>query len=218
MYFASRTAAGKALAEQLIKKYEREPCAIVALSDGGVMVAAQIALRLHAPFSLLLTEPINLPREIEAIGGISENGAFAYNGMYAPGEIEELMGEYHTYIEEQKESKLSEMHRLRGGRDVIRKDLLRDKNVILVSDGLSSGFSLDVAAEFLKPQAIKKLVAATPLASVPAVDRMHILCDEIYCLSVVEDYISTDHYYEANDVPPHDVIVKTIEEVMSHWK
>jgi len=219
MYFASRTAAGKTLAERIAKQHAAEACAVVALSDGGVMVGMQIALKLRAPLCLLLVEPIDLPREGAPIGGISEDGSFAYNGLYSPSEIEELVGEYHTYIEDLKEAKLSQIHKLLGPGDLIRKDLLAGRTVILVSDGLSSGFSLDVAAEFLKTVDIEKLIIATPLASVPAVDRMHVLGDEIHCLTVIQDYITTDHYYDTrNDVPPHDTIVKTIEHIVQLWK
>ena len=218
MYFASRTAAGKTLAEQIAKRYKDEQCAVVALSDGSVMVGAQIALKLHAVLSMLLVQPIELPREGTPIGGIAEDGSFAYNGLYSPGEVEELMAEYRGYIEQEKESRLSEMHRLLGGGGLIRKDLLQDRVVVLVSDGLSSGFSLDVAMEFLKPVRYKKLVIATPLASVRAVDRMHVLGDDIYCLNVLEDFMVVDHYYETRDVPSHEVIVKTIEQITQHWK
>lgn len=218
MYFPSREAAGKVLAEEIAKKHAGKDCAVVALSDGGVVIGAQIALKLHAVITMLLSEPITLPRENDAIGGISQDGSFAYNSLYSPGEIEELLMEYRSYIEEEKFSKLAETHRLMGLGGVIKKSLLRGKDIILVSDGLASGFSLDVAAEFLKTIAIKKLIIATPLASVPAVDRMHILGDEIYCSSVVGDYISTDHYYDQQDVPPHDHIVRAIEQIMAHWK
>jgi predicted phosphoribosyltransferase len=59
---------------------------------------------------------------------------------------------------------------------------------------------------------------ATPLASVPAVDRMHIAADEIFCLDVIEDYISTDHYYEKHDVPDHEAVIKSIETIVDHWQ
>lgn len=218
MYFASRTAAGKTLADQIAKRYQGESCAVVALSDGGVMVGAQIAVELKALLSMLLVQPIELPREGTPIGGIAEDGSFAYNGLYSPGEIEELVEEYRGYIEQEKENRLSEMHRLLGGKGLIRKELLENKIVILASDGLSSGFSLDVAMEFLKPVKYKKLVIATPLASVRAVDRMHVLGDDIYCLNVLEDFMVVDHYYDTKDVPSHEVIIKTIESVMQHWK
>lgn len=218
MYFESRVAAGKQLAEQLVKKYRYENCAVVALSDGGVMVGAQIAMELHCVLTMLLTETITLPRENVAIAGISSDGSFSYNNYYSSGQIEEFESEYYHYIEQEKREKLEEMHRLLGAGGLIRRDLLRGHNVILVTDGLSSGFSLDIAANYLKPIRLEKLIVATPLASVPAVDRMHILADEIYCLSVLEDYISTDHYYEQNDIPPHDKIIKTIEQIVLHWK
>jgi predicted phosphoribosyltransferase len=218
MYFASRTAAGKTLAEQIATRYKDEQCAVVALSDGSVMVGAQIALQLRAVLCMLLIQPIELPREGTPIGGIAEDGSFAYNGAYSPGEIEELVAEYRGYIEQEKSDRLSEMHRLLGGGGLVKRELLEDKVVILVSDGLSSGFSLDVATAYLKPVRVKKLVVATPLASVRAVDRMHVLADNIFCLNVLEDFMVIDHYYDTRDVPSHDLIIKTIEQITKHWK
>jgi putative phosphoribosyl transferase len=218
MYFKSRVEAGQKLAEQISKKHQDEDCAVVCLSDGGVMVGAQIAMELHSVLTMLLTEAIQLPREDAAIAGVSADGSFTYNGYYSPGQIEEFVSEYRNYIEQEKAEKMHEMHQLLGKGGLIKKSLLRDHTIILVSDGLSSGFSLDIAMEFLKPIAIRRLIIATPLASVPAVDRMHVLADEIYCLSVVPDYISTDHYYEIQDVPAHELVIKTIEQIVGRWK
>lgn len=218
MYFKSRVEAGQKLADLIAKKYQGQPCAVVGLSDGGVMVGAQIALKLNCVLTMLLSDTIELPRENTALAGISQDGSVSYNAAYSPGELEEIMSEYHGIIEQEKLEKLHEMHRLVGRGGLIRKDLLRDHNVILVSDGLPNGFSLDIAAQFLKPIHTQKLIVATPLASVPAVDRMHILADDIYCLSVIEDYIDTNHYYDTQDVPPHELVIKTIEQVVSHWK
>lgn len=218
MYFKSRVEAGELLAKQIAEKYQGNDCAIVALNDGGVMVGAQIALKLHAVLTLLLTETITLPREDAAIAGITQDGAFAYNQKYSQGELDEFVGEYYHLIEQEKMSKMQEMHRLMGKGGLIRRDLLVDHNIVLVSDGLVDGFALDVALQFLKPIHTKKIIVATPLASVAAVDRMHVLADDIYCLNVLEDYISTDHYYDVQDVPPHDKVLKTIEQIVGHWK
>lgn len=218
MYFKSRVEAGQKLAEQITKKYQGQPCAVVGLSDGGVMVGAQIALQLGCVLTMLLSDVIELPREDTAIAGITQDGDVSYNSIYSPGQIEDFMSEYRGVIEQEKLEKMHEMHRLIGSGGLIRKDLLRDHIVILVSDGLTNGFSLDVAAQFLKPIHTKKLIVATPLASVQAVDRMHILADDIFCLSVVGDYINTEHYYDNQDVPPRELVVKTIEQVVAHWK
>lgn len=206
------------LAAQIAPKYRFENCAVVALSDGGVVVGAQIAASLHCVLSLLISEEITLPRELEAVAGISQDGSVSYNNTYSPGELDELVGEYYQYIEQEKLSKIHDLNRILGSGTTVDKRLLIGRNVILVSDGLSSGFAIDLAAEFLKTVQIEKMIVATPLASVQAVDRLHITADEIYCLSVVENYISTDHYYDQRDIPPHDKIVEVIERITLNWK
>lgn len=206
------------LAAQIAPKYRFENCAVVALSDGGVVVGAQVAASLHCVLSLLLSEEITLPRELEAVAGISQDGSVSYNDTYSPGELDELVGEYYQYIEQEKLSKIHDLNRILGSGTTVDKRLLIGRNVILVSDGLSSGFAIDLAAEFLKTVQIEKMIVATPLASVQAVDRLHITADEIYCLSVVENYISTDHYYDQRDIPPHDKIVEVIERITLNWK
>ncbi|HSD56483.1 MAG TPA: hypothetical protein VLA92_05040, partial [Candidatus Saccharimonadales bacterium] len=208
MYFKNRVEAGQSLAKQIVERYKGQDCSVVALNDGGVIVGAQIALQLHCPLMMLLTEAINLPREDAAVGGISQDGSFTYNHGYSQGEIDEFTSEYYQFIELEKMNKMANMHRQLGHEKMIRKDLLRERNVILVSDGMQDGFALDIALQYLKPIHTKKVVMATPLASVPAVDRIHVLADDIFCLSVIEDYISTDHYYDANDIPSHDKVVR----------
>lgn len=218
MYFKNRTAAGRELAKQIAKKYGGQPCAVVALSDGGVMVGAQIAWQLHCVLTMLQSEEIKLPRETTAVGGISQDGSFSYNQQYSSGQIEEFVSEYYNFIEQEKVAKVREMHRSQGRSELIRRSLVQEKIVILVTDGLQDGFSLDIAMQYLKPIHTKKLIVATPLANVPAVDRMHILADDIFCLSVIADYISTDHYYDDPSVPPHEKIVRTVSEIVSNWK
>ena len=217
MYFANRVEAGQKLAINL-SKYRYENCAVVALSDGGVVVAAQIAQALHCVLTLLLTESIKVPGEPEAVGVINQDGGFTYNNMYSAGQLEELTTEFHQYIDQDRLQKFHDMNRLLGQGGLIRRDLLYGHNVILVSDGLNNAFSLDAAVEFLKPVKTQKLIVATPLASVPAVDRMHVLVDEIHCLSVIDNYVDTNHYYQDNSVPNHETLVKTIQQVVLSWK
>lgn len=218
MYFKSRVEAGQKLAEKIAEKYEGQPCAVIGLSDGGVMVGAQIALRLNCVLTMLVSDTIELPREDVALAGISHDGSITYNPVYSDGQIQEMTGEYRGYIEQAKLKKIREMHQTSGGSQLIRRNLLRDRIVIVASDGLNGGFLLDIAADFLKPIHIKALIVATPLATVQAVDRMHVLADDIFCLSVIENYINTEHYYDTHDVPPHEVVTKTVEQVVAHWQ
>lgn len=217
MYFKSRIAAGKQLATELVQ-YQGKDTTIIALSDGGAVIAMQIAEKLHCPITMLLTDPIELPGELNPIAVIDQDGIFTYNHYYSPGQLEDFDMEYHHYIEQLKLDKLYKIHRLMGDAGLIRKDLLRDRNIILVSDGLSTGFSLEAAIEYLKSIKTRRLIAATPLASVIAVDRMHILTDEIHCLSVIDNYMNTNHYYDDNKLPSHKTIMDAVGSIVEHWR
>lgn len=206
------------LAGQLTKKYRYENCAIMALDDGGVMVGAQIAMELHCVITMLMSAEITLPQEPVAVAGITSSGTVSYNKGMPEGELRELTDENFGLIEQQKLVKMHDMNRLVGSGGTVDKRLLRGHNVIVVTDGAKTGFSIDLAYEFLKPINMEKLVFAVPFASVEAVDRMHVLADDLYCLNVVPDYRDTGHYYDKQDVPDHDTVLKTIEHIILNWK
>lgn len=217
MYFESRAQAGQLLAERLVEKYRYENCAVVALSDGAVQVGEQIARALHCILTMLLIEDIQVPGEDVSFGGVSQTGGFTYNGMFSAGEIEEYAGEFHGYLEEQKREAFQRINRLLGDGGIIDSDMLRDHTVILVADGLDNGASLDVAVDFLKPIRIKKLIVATPVASIPAVDKLHIVADELHVLDVKENFMGVNHYYEQNDIPSHEETIAKINQIVLNW-
>lgn len=218
MYFESRAQAGQLLAEQLVEKYRYDNCVVVALSDGAVQVGEQIAQALHCLLTMLLVEDIQVPGENMSFGGVSQRGDFTYNGMFSAGEVEEYASEFHGYLEEQKREAFQRINRLLGEGGIIDNDMLRDHTVILVADGLDSGASLDVAVNFLKPIRINKLVVATPVATVPAVDKMHIVADELHVLDVKENFMGVNHYYEKNDVPSHEETIAKINQIILNWR
>lgn len=218
MYFASRLQAGRMLGSRLVDKYRYENCAVVALGDGGVMVGAQIASQLHCVLMLLITTEISIPQEPEALAGTTDGHSMVYNKHYSQGQIDDFSLEYSGYIDQERRIKMHEMNRLIGEGGIIDKKLLKGHNVIVVSDGLQSGFTLDIAADYLRQASIDKLIVATPLASVEAVDSMHVTADEIFCLNVVENIREIDHYYDAKDVPEHNAAIKVIQNIIINWK
>lgn len=217
MYFKNRAEAGRLLAEKLLK-YRKDNIAIVALSEGSIIVGAQLAMRLHGSLSLLLTSDIYLPGEHDAIASVTSAGTYTENKMFSAGELEELTMDYRTFIDENRRQAMHGMNMLMSHDGEIKKDKLRHHVIILVSDGLTSGFSLDVAADYLKTVALKKLVIATPVASVKAVDRMHLVADELYCLDVKPNYISTNHYYDENTIPDPDNLHKVLKNIAINWR
>lgn len=203
MYFASRNQAGRLLADKLLEKYQDKKCIVVALGNGGAVVGSEIAQRLKCDLTLLASAEIMLPREPQAIAGITSDGTVSYNHTYSSGELEEMVDEYHGFIEGEKLTQLHNMHQLLGKKGTLKRDVLNNHTIIIVSDGLKTGFEIDLAKLYMKPVAINGLVVATPLASMQAVDRMHVLADDLCCLSVIAEYIDTDHYYDQNQIPEH---------------
>lgn len=218
MYFESRADAGAKLAERLLERYRYENCAVVALSDGAVLVGEQIAAALHCVLTLLLVEDIQVPGESVSFGGVSETGGFTYNGMFSAGEIEEYTSEFHGYLDEQKREAFQRINRLLGDGGLIDKSMLLDRTVILVADGLDTGASIDVALDFLKPIRTLRNVVATPVASIPAVDKLHTSADEIHILDVKENFMGINHYYTDNTVPSHQETIAKINQIVLNWR
>lgn len=205
------------LAGMLVPKYRYENCAVVAIDDGGVMVGAQIATQLHCLVTMMVMQEINLPRETRAIGGVAADGEFTFNKDYSAGEIDEFVGEYRNLIEQEKYEGFQSINGRVGGSGLIRPEMLKHRNVILVSDGLTTPMKLDMANELLKPIEIEGLIVATPFASVPVIDKVHVMADSVFCLDVIPDPMETNHYYENNDVPDHQKIIDTVENIILNW-
>jgi predicted phosphoribosyltransferase len=218
MYFSSRVQAGRMLAQKIALKHKGKNCTVVAMDDGGAVVGAQIAKELHCALTLINSSEIMLPREPMAVAGITSEGTVTYNSSYTLGEIYELMLENRGFVEQEKIRQLHELNHILGGGGTIKRELLRNHNIILTSDGLKSGFEIDLAYEYLKPVALKKIIFAVPISNVTAVDRMHVLGDEIYCLDVIDDYMNTDHYYDKRDIPEHRKVLEIVSELVKNWE
>lgn len=218
MYFESRSQAGQLLASRLFDRYRYEDCAVVALSDGGVLVGEQIAARLHCILTMLVTEGIEVPGESLSFGAVSQAGNFTYNSQFSSGEIDEYTSEFHGYLDDQKRLAFSRINRLIGEGGTITQDMLRERVVILVSDGFADGAILSVVLDFLKPIHVKRLVVAAPVATVPAVDQLHVAADELHILGVKENFLGTNHYYNDNEVPTHEQTIQKINQIILNWR
>lgn len=218
MYFENRAQAGQLLAVQLGEKYRYENCAVVALSTGGVLVGEQIAAQLHCILTMLVAEEIEVPGESVSIGAVSQAGNFTFNSEFSSGEIDEYASEFHGYLDDQKRQAFSRINRLVGDGGIISQDMLRDRTVILVSDGFSDAAILSVALDYLKPIRTQKLVVVAPVATIPVVDKLHIIADELHILDVKENFMGINHYYTDNTVPTREEAIAKINQIVLNWR
>lgn len=215
-YFASRAQAGAILA-QYAMKYRYEDTIVLALSEGGVLVGAELARNLHSLIAMLLTKDIYLPDGRTLLGIINEQGGFVHNNAFSTGELEEFDSEYRNYIEFAKMEAVHNLHVAIGQGGEISPSYFRNRVVIAVSDGALSGTSFDMAYDFLKAIHYKKLIMATPLASIDAIDKMHVLADELICLSAKNNPLDLDHYYEDNQLPDKQQTLNLLNEIILQW-
>lgn len=200
------------MAERLAE-YRDDTVVVMALTSGAVLVGEPLKRTLGAELTLLLSRDIKIPGEQSVIGTVDQAGGFTFNNMFSTGELEELVMEFHNQIEADKLNVLADMHHVLGQAGLMERHALTDKVVVVLSDGVINGVAFDAAFNYLKPIRLKRTIAAAPVASIPAVDRMHILSDEIHVLSVVDNYLETSHYYETNDIPNSKAVLKLLTAV-----
>ncbi len=217
MYFEDREQAGKRLAEELFEKYRYEDCAIISLSLGGVLVAEPVSHKLHTVLTLLLTNEIEVPGEGEIYGGVSQTGKFSYNDNLSKFEINEYKSEFHGYFEEQKRVAFHKLNKIIGEDGLICPEVIRGRNIILIDDGFDDSLMLSSILEYIKPISIQKIIAASPVCSTDALNKLHVSVDEIHILDVKKNYFSTNHYYDNNEIPSQQEIFKKINDNIVNW-
>lgn len=217
MYFKSRAEAGVKLADELMPLYRYENTVVVALSEAGLAVGYQIAVNLHTALRRLLMKTIHIDDESIDYATIMPGGVVAINPSLSESEQSYYYGEYAGWLEEQIREGILSIDRLMGT-DEVSPENMRGYNVILTDDGINNPTKLEAALTWLKPARVDKVILACPVISVPALDRAHILCDELHILGVAANYISTEHYYEEDDAPDSELARRMIDVTISNWK
>ena len=218
MYFESRYQAGEMLAQSIYDQYRYEDCALVALNDGGVLVGQPIAELLHTFLMMLVTENIEIPGEGLTFGSVSQNGNFTYDGNLSVYERDGYTSEFNGYLQEKKREAFQKINRLVGDGGTVDFSMLNDRNIILVTDGIDNKFSIDAVKDFLKPVRSQRIVIASPVAGTEAVNKLHQAIDELHILDIKGNYIVTKHYYDDNQVPSHEEMIRTINQNILKWR
>ncbi len=204
------------LAHQL-EEYARLNCAVLALSEGGILVGAEIAKAIHGSLFLLSIEDVNLPYELEPLAAMTNAGTFTFNHSLSMADLEEVKIDSQSSSEQLRPDTFSKLNRAVGKDGTINKNLLKRRTVIIVSDGIVSGLSLDAAADFLKPILTKNIVVATPVCSAPVIDRIRNITDYFFYLDIIETRFPVSHYYQENVMPGHDAVVNTMQNISLAW-
>lgn len=182
--FRNRTDAGQALAALLATRHFAAPI-IFALPRGGVPVALPIAKMLQAPLDLVLVRKLGVPWQPElGFGALAE-------GMEHPLINREVVAHAGLRQEEMAPVLARERAELARRAALYLKGRTRldpkGRIVILVDDGLATGFTARAALQALRQRGAARLVLAVPVAAPEAIAALKDAADEIIAVET-EDF------------------------------
>jgi predicted phosphoribosyltransferase len=193
MRYKNRENAGEYLAKE-IKDYSLkiEDSVILAIPRGGVVVAYPMAKKLNIPFNLIITKKISHPDNPEvAIGAVAPDGTVKINqeaikyGNISQEDIENAKEKALAKIEKRVKKYLGEKH-----------PDIKDKIVIIVDDGIATGYTALVAGEYVKNKGAKEAILAIPVCFMSTLEKTEDLFDHVACANRVDTYaFSVGAYY-----------------------
>jgi predicted phosphoribosyltransferase len=202
--FADRHDAGQVLASML-EDYRGTDAVVVALPAGGVPVALPIADQLELPLEVTPVSKITLPWNTEVgYGAVAYDGTVRLNQALLPhfglsdSEIEQGIERTHAKVRRR-------MRALRGS-DAAPE--LAGRTVIVVDDGLASGFTMRVALEALAKLSPEELVVAVPTAHQDSIARIADDCDRVVCANIRggRQFAVARAYREWHDVSEDELV------------
>lgn len=194
--FADRMDAGQKLAASLWEIIDPE-CAggesvVLALPRGGVPVAYQVAKALGSPLDVFVVRKLGAPRQPElAMGAIASGGVRVIN--------EEIVRALHVTPEQLADTAERETRELERREHAYRGDRapldVKGKCVLLVDDGVATGYSMRAAVAALRQREPRKIIIATPVAAQDTCRDLKQHADAVVCLMTPYDFAAVGQWY-----------------------
>jgi putative phosphoribosyl transferase len=201
--FRDRSEAGRLLLKELLD-LKGKRALVLGVPRGGIVIAEVIAAGIEADLDIVLSRKLGAPGHSElAVGALAENGDTFLNQRV----VDELSVSG-SYIEQEKGRQTIEIQRRSALiRAVLPHVPLEDRIVVVADDGVATGATLQAAVWAINDENPQKIIAAIPVASIEAVERLAEDVDEIVCLRLPEDFMAVGQFYiEFNQVTDEEVV------------
>ena len=195
MLFKNRREAGEKLAAQLEAYKGRKPL-ILAVPRGGVTVAEPVWENIGGELDLIITRKIGAPYQPElAIGAVSGDGFVMLNNN-----IVSRLNVTEDYINTAAEKEQNEIRRrlkiYRGNRSM---PLIDNRLVVIIDDGVATGYTLLAALRSLQEKNPAKLVLAIPVGPPDTLTMLENEVDELLCLEAPVHFSAVGQFYRQFD-------------------
>jgi predicted phosphoribosyltransferase len=208
--FRDRAHAGAVLAEMLSPSFDRRPNAIVlAIPAGGVPVAAPIAQCLSLPLDLAVVSKVTLAWNTEVgYGAVAFDGGVYLNDKLVRA-IRLSEAEVEAAVARTREKVARRNATLRQDRDYAA---VTDSDVVLVDDGLASGYTLRAAVAALRAIGAATISIAVPTAHESSARTIAASVEAFYCPNVRagHSYAVADAYRKWSEIDE-----KTVRAILS---
>ncbi len=179
--FENRKHAGEILAQKLSEHKFGSNAVVLAIPSGGVPVAYEIARVLGCIFDVIIVRKVQFPWNPEAgFGAVAETGHVLFNEDL----ISHMKLDKETIEDSLSHSKENIKHRVQVFRRGKPLTPIRRCTVIVVDDGLASGFTMLAALRAVKHLGASRVIVATPTGSLSAVQALTNEADQIFCLNI----------------------------------
>ena len=195
--FDDRRDAGRRLAP-LLGQYARSDALVVALPCGGVPVGYEIARSMQLSMDVLPTKRIPSPNGAGAIGALAFGGEPVFDERVAAGQrfssaqINDAIGALSRELGGQE-------HRFRSGRPPLD---LHGRSVILVDDGVGTGWTIRAAISAVRARNPGPVVVAAPIASAWACAELTAAVQHVVCVVAPRLYLSVALWYRDFSLVP----------------
>lgn len=202
--FADRSEAGKQLTVMLQHRVAADTL-VLAIPSGGVPVGIEIARALALDFDLLLVRKVQIPWNTEAgFAAVNMDGDLLVNEY-----LLSLLNLSADQVERQVKTTLATIEqRNRKFRRAKPFPDIAGRSIILVDDGLASGYTMRAAIVYLKKRKPGAITLAVPTGSADTVKMLLREVDTICCLNVREShpYAVAAAYSSWHDLTDDDVL------------
>jgi len=202
--FENRYDAGRKLAEKLMD-YKGKPVVVLAIPNGGVPIALGVALALEADLNLIISRKIPLPLRPEGgFGAVTDDGTMILN--------DELVRKVGLTQDQITFQVASVRKSIRERSLFYHRDLppasVTGKTVIIVDDGLASGYTMRAAVESVKKRRPGEIIVAVPIASQQAFHELEKHASKVvaYVVSSAPRFYLADFYSYWNEPGEGEVL------------
>ena len=202
--FDNRYDAGRQLAAQL-SEYKGQSVVVLAIPNGGVPVALEVALALEADLDLVISRKIPLPLSPEAgFGAVADDGTVILNE-----EVVKRVGLSSHQVNYQINQVRAEIRQrsllYRQNRPL---SVVNGKTVTIIDDGLASGFTMMAAVESVRRRQPKEIVVAVPVTSATALEKIEKVANKVVTVATgtMPKFYIADFYRYWHDLSDDEVI------------